>query len=93
VTAFIAYCTVPCSLILFFFLHVTGIKACCAMHAQVPDIARDYWKLGDKATMRDLLLSVRADEACHSHVNHTFAELDEDEKNPFAVGTHVVPTA
>ncbi len=64
-----------------------------AMLAQVPDIARDYWKLGDKATMRDLLLSVRADEACHSHVNHTFAELDEDEKNPFAVGTHVVPTA
>ncbi|DBB18396.1 TPA: hypothetical protein ACH3X3_000047 [Trebouxia sp. C0006] len=60
---------------------------------KVPDIARDYWKLGDKATMRDLLLSVRADEACHSHVNHTFAELDEDEKNPFAVGTHVVPTA
>lgn len=60
---------------------------------KVPDIARDYWKLGDKATMRDLLLSVRADEACHSHVNHTFAELNEDEKNPFAVGTHVVPTA
>lgn len=69
------------------------MKACCAMCAQVPDIAREYWKLGDKATMRDLLLSVRADEACHSHVNHTFAELNEDEKNPFAVGTHVVPTA
>ncbi len=63
------------------------------MSIQVPDIAIDYWKLGEKATMRDLLLSVRADEACHSHVNHTFAELGEDEKNPFAVGTHVVPTA
>lgn len=60
---------------------------------QVPDIAKEYWKLGEKATMRDLLLSVRADEACHSHVNHTFSELSEDEKNPFAIGTHVVPTA
>ncbi len=61
------------------------------MHMQVPEIARDYWKLGEDATMRDLLLSVRADEACHSHVNHTFSQMDADGKNPFVVGTHVVP--
>ena len=60
---------------------------------QVPEIARDYWKLGEDATMRDLLLSVRADEACHSHVNHTFSQMAANEKNPFVVGTHVVPTA
>lgn len=60
---------------------------------QVPEIARSYWKLGEDATMRDLLLSVRADEACHCHVNHTFSELGPNEKNPFAIGTHVVPTA
>lgn len=36
------------------------------------------------ATMRDLVLAVRADEACHSHVNHTFAGLSQDQENPFA---------
>ena len=63
------------------------------MMLQVPEIARDYWKLDENATMRDLLLSVRADEACHSHVNHTFSQMSLDEKNPFVTGTHVVPTA
>lgn len=60
---------------------------------QVPEIARDYWKLDEDATMRDLLLVVRADEACHSHVNHTFSQMSLDEKNPFNTGTHTVPTA
>jgi len=48
-----------------------------------PPIAQAYWKLAHDATMRDLLLAVRADEACHSHVNHTFAGLPQDEVNPF----------
>ena len=37
----------------------------------------------DDATMKELLLAVRADEANHSHVNHTFAGIHPDEKNPF----------
>jgi threonyl-tRNA synthetase len=42
--------------------------------------------------MRDLILAVRADEACHSHVNHTFAALSQDEANPFTgKGSDVVP--
>ena len=32
---------------------------------QAPDIGKNYWKLGPNATMRDLLLAIRADEACH----------------------------
>ena len=32
---------------------------------QSPDIGKNYWKLGPDATMRDLLLAIRADEACH----------------------------
>ena len=60
---------------------------------QAPKVARDYWKLGEDAKMRDLLLAVRADEACHSHVNHTFSTMKNDEKNPFNVGTHHVPQA
>lgn len=33
--------------------------------------------------MRDVILNVRADEACHSHINHKFSELGPDEENPF----------
>lgn len=33
-----------------------------------PEIGRNYWKLAPDATMRDLLLAVRADEACHIYV-------------------------
>lgn len=29
---------------------------------QVPNIAKDYWRLGNDATMLDLILAVRADE-------------------------------
>ena len=50
----------------------------------VPELARLYWQLPEGATMRDLVLAVRADEACHSHVNHVFAGLPGDARNPFA---------
>lgn len=48
-----------------------------------PDIAKVYWCLKDDATIKELLLVVRADEANHSHVNHVFSELTADERNPF----------
>jgi ubiquinol oxidase len=38
-----------------------------------PAIARHYWKLADDATLRDVVLMVRADEAHHRDVNHGFA--------------------
>ena len=56
-----------------------------------PKIAQDYWKLPEGATMYELLLNVRADEACHSHVNHTFAELEPNDTNPFVPGTVHLP--
>lgn len=57
-----------------------------------PDIAKSYWWLGEDATMRDLILAVRADEACHSHVNHTLAKLQADQTNPFlGKNSHMVP--
>jgi len=37
--------------------------------------------------MRDLLLAIRADEACHNHVNAVFAEMSANDPNPFAPGT------
>ena len=38
-----------------------------------PEIARRYWGLPDDATLRDVVLVVRADEAHHRDVNHGFA--------------------
>ena len=37
-----------------------------------PAIARHYWKMADDATLRDVVLLVRADEAHHRDVNHGF---------------------
>ena len=43
----------------------------------VPEGA-DYYGLDkETATMRDLLLSVRADEACHRSVNHHFSDIPD----------------
>jgi ubiquinol oxidase len=39
-----------------------------------PQIAIDYWNLDANARMRDMLLAVRADEAKHRDVNHSFAD-------------------
>jgi ubiquinol oxidase len=42
-----------------------------------PKIAIDYWQLPATATLRDVIIAVRADEAEHRDVNHYFvAELD-----------------
>ena len=38
-----------------------------------PAIAKHYWKLAENATLRDVVLVVRADEAHHRDVNHGFA--------------------
>jgi ubiquinol oxidase len=38
-----------------------------------PEIAKRYWGLPEGATLRDVVLVVRADEAHHRDVNHGFA--------------------
>jgi len=38
-----------------------------------PAIARRYWKLANDATLRDVVMVVRADEAHHRDVNHGLA--------------------
>lgn len=51
---------------------------------QMPPLARDYWQFDETATMRDVLLQVRRDEANHREVNRTLAKLRDDEPNPCA---------
>lgn len=43
-----------------------------------PQIAIDYWQLGEDARLSDVIVAVRADEAEHRDVNHAFVdELDK----------------
>jgi len=39
-----------------------------------PRIAIDYWRLPENATLRDVVIAVRADEAGHRDVNHAMAD-------------------
>ncbi|KAG0240994.1 inducible alternative oxidase 2 [Actinomortierella wolfii] len=39
-----------------------------------PQMAIDYWNLSQDATIRDLCLAIRADEASHRDTNHFFAD-------------------
>jgi len=45
---------------------------------KAPPEAIDYYSLDPKtATMRDVVLSVRADEAVHRSVNHHFSDIPQ----------------
>ena len=49
-----------------------------------PKMALEYWRLdAQRATMRDVLLAVRADEANHRDVNGTLANLPAGAASPF----------
>jgi hypothetical protein len=66
---------------------------------KAPPEAIDYYSLDPKtATMRDVVLSVRADEAVHRSVNHHFSDIPQfydihqDEIMVSAGRTDQVPT-
>lgn len=48
-------------------------------HTHLPSLTHT----GPDATFRDLLLAIRKDEATHREVNHTFANMNESDDNPF----------
>lgn len=51
-----------------------------------PNIAKDYWRLGDDAKLLDVIYAVRSDETTHRFVNHSLANLNvQDDVNPFAL--------
>lgn len=54
-----------------------------------PAIAKRYWKLPDSATLRDVVIVVRADEAHHRDVNHGLAnELSGQPADPAPVAPY-----
>ncbi|MBP8233071.1 oxidase [Sphingobium yanoikuyae] len=54
-------------------LYLKEIDEGRSANVAAPAIARHYWKLPEGATLRDVVLVVRADEAHHRDVNHGFA--------------------
>ena len=44
------------------------------LNRPAPQIAIDYWNLGLNASLRDVVIAVRADEAGHRDKNHDFAD-------------------
>ena len=50
-----------------------------------PPIAKDYWRLPENATIKDVLYAVRSDETTHRFVNHSLGNLDPNDVNPLAI--------
>lgn len=61
--------------------YLTEIDAGHHKNVPAPQIAIDYWQLGDDATLRDVVIAVRADEAEHRDVNHSFADVLDKKTN------------
>lgn len=59
--------------VLSYTLYLKEIDEGRSKNVPAPEIAKRYWGLPDGATLRDVVLIVRADEAHHRDVNHGFA--------------------
>ncbi len=55
-------------------LYLQEIDEGRSINVPAPAIAKHYWKMPADATLRDVVLLVRADEAHHRDVNHGFAD-------------------
>ncbi|KAH9386015.1 ubiquinol oxidase [Nematocida major] len=53
---------------------VREIKAGIIPNIEAPEIAKKYWNLKDDATLLDVTLAIRADEAMHRDTNHGIAD-------------------
>ena len=53
--------------------YLAEIDAGRSPNVAAPAIAKRYWKLADDATLRDVVIVVRADEAHHRDINHGLA--------------------
>ena len=59
--------------------YLTEVDAGTHENVPAPRIAIDYWQLDEDAKLRDVIIAVRADEAEHRDVNHSFVD-DIDER-------------
>jgi len=61
--------------------YLTEIDAGRHENVPAPQIAIDYWQLKPDATLRDVVIAVRADEAEHRDVNHSFVDEIDAKRN------------
>lgn len=61
--------------VLSYTLYLAEIDAGRVPNVAAPAIAKRYWNLPVDATLRDVVLAVRIDEAHHRDVNHGFASM------------------
>lgn len=68
-------------------LHLTDLELTRFHRSDMPapEIAIDYWRLAPDAKLLDVIYAVRSDESTHRFVNHSFANLDKSDINPFAL--------
>ena len=52
-----------------------------AENIPAPTIARNYYGLSNKATLREVIVAVREDERGHAKVNHNMADILKRAKN------------
>jgi hypothetical protein len=71
-----------------FLLHLQDTGKLPGFDIPAPKATRAYWNLPDDATLREVWDCIRADEAHHREVNHTFADLTNvpNAVNPFPPG-------
>ncbi len=61
--------------------YLAEIDAGRIVNCAAPQIAKDYWKLPDNATLRDVVIVVCKDEENHRDVNHYLADQFAQGKN------------
>jgi hypothetical protein len=54
-------------------------------HLPAPEVAINYWRLPADATFQDTLRCMFADETHHRDVNHTLADLSQEDPSPYAL--------
>lgn len=60
--------------VLSYTLYLQEIDSGRSANVAAPAIAKHYWKLPDDASLRDVILMVRADEAHHRDINHGLSD-------------------
>ncbi len=62
--------------------YIAEIDAGRQENVAAPEIAQRYWSLPSTATLRDVVIVVRQDEAGHRDVNHGFADKLAGRRRP-----------
>ena len=77
-------------------LYLAEIDEGRSPNVAAPPMALQYWNMPANATLRDLVLVVRADEAHHRDINHGFANtldgVPPDKLKPAPYPTHANDT-